>query len=115
MASQTITVRAGDTEPLTINVDATNLTDLANASSAKLYLRKAGESSNHAEASVTIVSGAKKVTFDPAGAASGGGDALTEAGTYKGYVKITWTDGDVTRHPGDDDDDLTITVTPNLE
>lgn len=112
---QTITVRAADTEPLDITLGATGVSDLTGLSTAVLYLRKDGASTNHVDGAALTVpdTSGLVVRFDPAGATSGGGDALDSPGRYRGYVLATWDDGDETRHP--DDDDLVVVVTANLE
>ena len=110
-----ITIRAGDTDPLDINVDATGLDDLTEVDSAVLYMRKDGESANHVDAeALTIPNTANKVVrFDPVNAKVGGGNAFDTAGRYRGYVKITFTDDDESRHP--EHDDLVVNVIANLE
>lgn len=116
---QTIYVRAGDTEPLEIAVDATGLDDLTGLASAVLYMRKTTATTNHVDgATVTVPDTAvKQVRFDPDSNGPGGADAFAigDEGTYRGYVKITWSDGDVTRHPGDPGEDLRILVSQGLE
>lgn len=98
-----ITIKEDDTDPLTFTIDATGISNLDNLSSAAVYARKVGASSNHVDgASASVKTSADQtVEFDPAGNAVGGGDAFDEPGEYKVYVKATWADGDVTRHPGD--------------
>jgi hypothetical protein len=118
MARNTMTyIRAGDTEPLEITVSATGVSSLDDADTVVLYAREASAETNHVDGAACTVSdsAAMEVTFDPVGAKSGGGNAFDEPGTYLCYVKITWTDGDITRHPARDDGTLTITVTANLE
>ena len=44
-----------------------------------------------------------QVELDPVGAKSGGGNAFDAVGSYTGLVKLTFSDGDITRHPGDGD------------
>lgn len=105
MARQRIAeIRAGDTEPLEITIDAVDLDDLAEFASGALYARKSGASTNHVDgAEVTVAdSAAKTVRFDPVGAGPAGADAfgIGDEGSYDVYVQITWSDGDETRHPG---------------
>lgn len=114
---QTILVRAGDTEPLEITVDATGLENLDSLNAAGLYLREEDASANHVTNGTLVVadSAAKRLSFNPVGQKVGGGDALDEPGVYIGYVRIEWTDGDITRHPGDPALDLRVVVHANLE
>ena len=111
MADSTIHVVAGDTETLTITVGATGLSNLDDLTSAALYLAKRTvasnpdtvETTNHVDGATltTLSSAAKTLTFDPVSAKNGGGNALDAEGTYQGYVKLTWNDGDITRHPAE--------------
>jgi hypothetical protein len=114
---QTIKVRAGDTEPLELTIDATGLDNLDDLDAAVLYLRKSGESENHVDGATLSVadSATKTLAFDPVNAKNPSGDALDEDGTYSGYVKATWNDADITRHPADPDEDITVIVAANLE
>lgn len=111
-----ITLQAGDTEPLEIVVSATGLANLDDVSTAELYMRLKDASTNHVDGvSLTISdSAARKVEFDPVGAKSGGGDALDAEGRYLAYVKLTFNDGDFTRHPGFPRF-LVVDVIPNYE
>ena len=104
MANSGIYLRPGDTEPVTITVDATGLANLAALASATLYMRLVGAATNHVEgAALTIADSATRtLRFDPVGAKAGGGDAFDAPGIYRGYVLLTWTDGDETRHPSHD-------------
>ena len=110
-----ISIRAGDTEPLEITVGATGVSNLDNVSSVVAYFRASGVATNHVDgASCTVSDSANmKVTLDPVGSASGGGDAFADSGTYTGYLLLTWADGDTTRHPGSDW--LTVTAAPSFE
>lgn len=111
---QTITVRAGDTEPLEYTIGATGLANLDALTTATLILWRAGQQDNHVEAAVDVAdSAALLLRFDPVGAKVGGGDALDEPGQYRGYTRCLWSDGDETRHPAESD--LVITVTSNRE
>lgn len=112
---QTVTIRAGDTEPLEVCISATGLSNLDELVSAALYMRRLGDAANHLNgAALSVVDSSNMMLrLDPTGAAVGGGDAFTEPGTYVGYILATWGDLDETRHPGDDD--LVVRVIPNLE
>lgn len=114
---RTIKIRAGDTEPLEIPIDATNLTDLSGLSAAVLYMKKEGASTNHVDgAALTVASSSDKtLRFDPVNNKNPSGNAFDAAGDYRGYVKATWSDGDITRHPGDPDVDLQVIVSATLE
>lgn len=113
--STAIVIRAGDTEPLELTVNAAGLLNLDELDSAVLYMRAVGADTNHVDgAALSVVdSAAKTLRFDPVGAAADGGDAFDEAGRYRGYLLLTWTDLDETRHP--DNGDLTVTVLSNYE
>lgn len=113
--STTISVRAGDTEPVDVTISASGLSDLSDLDSAVLYARKAGSPTNHVAAGALTVadSSARKLTFDPAGKKVGGGDAFDEVGIYRVYVLATWTDGDQSRHPADSE--ITVDVRENYE
>ena len=110
-------IRAGDTAPLTITVGATGVSNLDDVSTVVLYAREQSAATNHVDgASCTVSdSAAMEVTFDPLNNKSGGGNAFEAGGTYECYVKITWSNGDITRHPARDDGTLTIYVVANLE
>lgn len=97
--------KVGDTEPITYQVGLTGQDNLDNVSSAKLYARPRGGSTNHVDgATVTVSDSAnKELSFDPVGNGPGGDDAWADnddAGFYEVYTLITWSDGDTTRHPG---------------
>ena len=113
--SATITIRAADTEPLTVTISADGLSDLTAASTATLYARRKGSTTAHVDGAACTIpdTNALDITFDPVGAAVGGGDAFDVAGEYECYVKVTWSDGDITRHPGDTY--LGVTVTDTFE
>ena len=112
MANTTLKVRAGDTEPIQlfvsgkrivsgVLVDLENLDDLH---AAYLYLRLRDAAVNEVDGwELTVGATALSLIFDPVGAALSGGLALATAGTYDGYIKCLWADGDETRHPGDED------------
>lgn len=97
-----ISIKAGDTEPQIIQIDATDLDDLSNLASAVVYFRKEGETTNHVDGvALTVESSASRtLRFDPVDAKNGGGNAFDAVGKYLGYVVATWSDGDITRHPG---------------
>lgn len=110
---RTIYVRAGDTEPLQLKISGNRvvagvvsaIADLDELTTAKLYLRKRGESTNHVDgATLTKGDAARSLIFDPDGAEISGGLALATAGTYDGYVLATWSNGETTRHPGKNTD-----------
>lgn len=105
---QTITVRAGDTEPLDIVISATGLTDLQDLDTAVMFLRRDGESVNHVDGVELQIpdSAALVVRFQPIDAKTGGGNALDAPGRYRGHVLATWSNGKETRHP--DDSDLVV-------
>lgn len=113
--TMSITIRAGDTEPLPLTIDAVGLTNLDALDTAVLYARKVNAASNHVDggALAVLVSADKSLTFNPVGQKSGGGNAFDAPGVYRAYVLATWNDGDETRHPGDGS--LTITVAENYE
>lgn len=116
MATTTeLTIKAGSTELLTFTLAATGISDLDNLSSAVLYARDVTSGTNHVNgvAVSVLVSGDMTVTFDPVDAKNGGGNAFDEPGTYKLYLRATWSDGDITRHP--DAGYITLTVEPNFE
>lgn len=117
-SNNTAEVRAGDTEPLVITVSAVGLTNLDNFTSGQLYARKVGEGANHVDgASIAVFNSAlRQVEFDPVGNKAGGGDAfgLTDEGEYDVYVKITFSDADVSRFPGNKEM-LRLIVTPTFE
>lgn len=96
--------KVGDTEPITYNVGLTGESNLDNVSSAVLYARPRGGSTNHVDgATVTVSDSAnKELEFDPVGNGPAGADAFKDnddAGRYEVYTLITWNDGDTTRHP----------------
>lgn len=109
------TIKAEDTEPLEITVNAEGITNLDDLTSAVLYLRERSKTENHVDGATLTVSdsASRTLSFDPEDAKNGGGDALDTRGTYRGYVLITWSDGDVTRHPGEGH--FSITVEENFE
>lgn len=108
-------VKAGSTEPMAFSVGAGNLTNLDNLSSAVLYARDVTSGVNHVDgAALSVLDSAEKtLTFDPVDAKNGGGNAFDEPGTYKLYLRATWSDGDITRHP--DAGYVTLTVEPIFE
>lgn len=100
-----LNIKAGDTEPITYNVDLDGQDNLDNVSSAALYAREVDASTNHVDgATVTVSDSAnKELEFDPVNNASNGSNAFDtgDESTYHVYTKITWSDGDITRHPGE--------------
>lgn len=114
-------VRAGDTEPLEITVNATGVTTLDDLTTAVLYARVDGETTNHVDggACSVLVSADMTLTFDPDGEGPDGGLAfdldVTEPTKLLCYVLITWSDGDETRHPAAQDGTLDLWVTPKYE
>jgi len=110
-----ITIKAGDTEPLPLTIAATGLTDLTLLTSATLYARRSGSSTNHVTAGALTVPDTGELTlmFDPLGAKVGGGNAFDAPGVYKCYVKAVWNDADITRHPGEGH--ITVTATEAYE
>lgn len=115
MGTRTITIWAGDTDELNLeNIGTAGTTGLSDVSSAALYLWNAADDSKYVtNKSVTITATSAKGTFDPAGAGPTGGDAFKvgDHGTYRGFLRLTWSDGDTTRHPNDHQ--LTIVVLEN--
>lgn len=103
--SQIIEIREDDTEPLIIKIGARGVTDLSSLTVAALFMRRVGDQTNHVNGvSCPIYSSADlEVSFDPVGSKMGGGNAFDGIGTYKGYIRATWSDGDITRHPQDED------------
>ena len=118
----TMKVRAGDTEPLIIDLDPdsdADFTDLDEVTTAVLYARKSGEIENHVTAGECTVSDseAKLLSFDPVGQGPSDANAFDtgDEGTYDCYVLVTWSDGDTTRHPAKDDGTLRLDVEENFE
>lgn len=111
-----IHIRAGDTEEIDIIVGATGISDLSALTTATFYARKEGATANHVTAGAMSIadSAAKKLRFDPVNQKVGGGNAFDAAGTYDCYCKLTWSDGDVSRHPGKEDF-LQVIVTEHFE
>lgn len=114
-------VRAGDTEPLEITVDATGLDNLDDLDSAVLYARIYGSETNHVDgATCSVASSANKtLTFDPTGNGPDSGLAfdldVTKPTRVQCYVRLTWNDGDETRHPAKEDGSLDLWITPKYE
>lgn len=108
--------KQGSTEPEEFQLSATGLTDLSALSQAVLYMRRLGGTTvNKVDgAALTVVdSAARLIQFDPAGAAVGGGDAFDEPGIFGIYIRATWSDAGVTRHP--DEGYLEFEIQPNYE
>lgn len=97
-------IKAGDTEPIMFNVDLSGVDNLDNVSSAALYARKKSTSKNHVDGATATVSDSanKELSFDPESNAADNSNAFDtgDEGHYRVYVKLTWSDGDITRHPG---------------
>lgn len=97
-------VKAGDTEPITFTVELTGVSDLDDLSTAELYAREISSSTNHVDGAPCTVHDSEEMelAFDPVD--NGPGDAnafaIGDEGDYDVYVKLTWADGDTTRHPG---------------
>lgn len=115
-------VRAGDTEPLIIDLDPDDdagFDDLSELSSAVLYARLDGADANHVDGAACSVSDSanKLLSFDPVGNGPSGDDAFDtgDEGTYYCYVRVTWSDGDITRHPPSNDGTLRLDVVANYE
>lgn len=116
MGKRKITIWAGDTEPLDLeNITVGNGASLTNVSTSEMYLWKDEDDSKYVTGAttVTITATANTAAFDPAGAGPTGGDAFRvgDDGVYRGFLKLTWNDGDTTRHPNDHQ--LTIHVLKN--
>ena len=109
-------VRAGSTEPLDIVVALPAHPNLDDIAEGVLFARKVGSPSNHVNGAPVIVATAEAVRFDPVGNGPGGADAfgIGDAGEYDCYVRLTWADGHVTRHPGAAEM-LRLVVAPSLE
>lgn len=127
---KTLHVREGDTEPIELVVSGkrmvsgvlVDIEDLTDLTEAKLYMRERGADDNHVDgATLTLGSSALALVFDPTGNGPSGINAFGSgsAGTYDGYILMTWNDGDTTRHPGDNDrggrPDLHVVVSANYE
>jgi len=106
--ADTIYIRAGDTEPLILSLSATGLTDLTDLTTAVLYARKKGATTNHVDGGTLAKTSGLSLSFDPVGQKSGGGNAFDAAGQYECYILATWSDADTTRHPGDGE--ITVVV-----
>lgn len=117
MLETEIKIVAGDTEPLEVVISAQGLANLDDLSSGEAYFWLEDSNTNHIDgASVTVSSSSdRKVQLDPVGAKAGGGNAFDAAGTYIGYIKITWADTDTSRHPGSESEFLRVIVTANRE
>lgn len=106
MADADLELIAGDTEPITWTLGVTGVSNLDDVSSAALYARKQGASTNHVDGATVTVSdsAAKEVSFDPVGNGPSGNNAFDtgDEGDYDVYTMVTWSDGDTTRHPNDD-------------
>jgi len=130
--TQRIKIGAGDTEPLTIVIEAADengdpIDNLDDLTTAKLYLREVANgarigsfstATNHVNGvtSDVLVSDNMTVTFDPVGNGPASGNAFATASkTYDGYLKLTWDDADLTRHPAAVEDFLRVVVGPSLE
>lgn len=115
MGDRRIVIWAGDDEPLELeNISVGSRDDLTDVSSAALYLWDASDDSKYVTGkTVTITATAGTGSFDPAGNGPTGGAAfkIGDHGTYRGFLKLTWTDGNTTRHPNDHQ--LTIVVLEN--
>lgn len=98
-----ITVKKDDTEPLDIEVDAAGMPNLDQVDTVEFYMWKRGRDTNVVDGSGASVKNSSDqiVEFDPDGAHTDGGDAFQSTGTYLAYLKISWDDGDTTRHPAD--------------
>ena len=113
--SRTIQLRAGDTDPIELTIDATGLADLTTLTAALLYVRLREATTNEVDGATLIVpdTSLKTLRFDPLGAGPAAVDAFLVAGIYFAYVMATWTDGDETRHPSGAP--LTVHVRANFE
>lgn len=121
MTERVMEVRAGDTEPIDIDLDPDGDASYANldtVSAVLLYARLEGGSTNHVNGVSCVVADSpnKIVRFDPLGNGPGGANAFDtgDEGTYYCYVRVTWTDDDVTRHPPGEEE-LRLDVIPNYE
>ena len=114
MGNRRITVWAGDTEPLDFeNISVSNRDNLDEVTSAALYMWDADDAKYIDGGPVTITATSNTGTFDPVGNGPTGGDAfeIGDHGTYRGFLRLTWSDGKTTRHPNDHQ--LTIQVLEN--
>lgn len=114
--TQVIRIREDDTEPLELTVSAEGVTNLDAMTAAVAYFKRVGTEDNHVDGVVLSVasSAARTLRFNPVGAKAGGGNAFDTPGTYQGHLKLTWTGGAVTRHPGDPRQDLRVVVAEKL-
>ena len=111
---KTIELWAEDTEPLEVTVSAAGVSTLDNVSSVAWYFTDEGGTAHVDGAAGTVSDSANmKIQLDPVNAKSGGGNAFDAAGTYEGYAKLTWSDGDITRHPNGSS--LFVVVNANQE
>ena len=126
--AQEIRIGPGDTELLTITISLSGVSTLDDLTTALLYMREVnnggppgdfvtGESNHVDGASLSVlVSADMTVTFDPLNNGPAGADAFAVAEqTYDGYVLITWSDADETRHPGAVGRFLRVVVGKSLE
>jgi hypothetical protein len=116
MGERRITIWAGDTEPLDFeNISAGGRDDLTDVTSASLFLWHDADDSKYVDGrSVTITATAGSGSFDPAGNGPTGGAAFKvgDHGLYRGFLRLTWSDGNTTRHPNGHQ--LTIKVLENF-
>lgn len=118
-----ITVRAGDLEPLEFEIGAGGRTNLDDLQSAELYGRFLGATTNQIDGVQCVVadSASMLLRFNPDGAGpagTGAFDVTVPPGSKRRlrcYVKLTWTDGQDSRHPAKDDGSLDVWITPNYE
>lgn len=126
--AQEIRIGPGDTELLTITISLSGVSTLDDLTTALLYMREVNDggppgdfvsgSSNEVDgvALSVLVSADMTLSFDPVGNGPSGADAFGEAeNTYDGYVLITWSDADETRHPGAVGRFLRVVVGKSLE
>lgn len=111
-----IEIRAGDTEPLSLELDAKGLVNLDELIAATFFARRVAAAANEVEARpMTVIDSPTKIlSFDPVGNGPGGIDAFLTPGIYDCYVKAVWTDNNITQHPSEDGG-LLITVTKRYE
>lgn len=109
------TRKQGSTEPEEFILSATGLVDLSDLTNAHLYMRESDATVNKVDGALLTVtdSGNRIVEFDPSGAAVGGGDAFEDTGAFLIYIRATWSDGDITRHP--DDGYIVFQIQENFE
>lgn len=114
--AQHIEIVVNDTEPLMIVIGARGVTDLSDLTTAVFFVREINAATNHVNGVLMATDSSvdRRLRFDPVNAKAGGGNAFDTVGSYEAYVRMTWSDGDITRHPGGSKK-LTIKVVAGFE